>query len=162
MMTYISEHSVVIDRPIEEVFDFVTVPMNWKMVRKWNTKAHGGGGEGDTDVVHRTPQPGETFVEEMHLRDGTWVAEWSIPRVERPTIWSYATLRFEGVDLDADIGSVYSFEALGGTKTRWTRTRTTRMAPGAKFPDNMISLGPDDSLEGGLLTLCQEYLEAQS
>jgi hypothetical protein len=144
-----SEGSIVINRPIQEVFDWVTAPHHWIQYNLGNIAQYGPGGEGDTELVKRTPKVGEVFTEVSITPAGVyWEKDFEVHLLDSPHRWGFTLVGSRPFDFDADLIGEYTLESIeDGSSTRWTRKRITRLHPGKSFPEGLHSLADGNKTE---------------
>ncbi|KIX06697.1 uncharacterized protein Z518_04673 [Rhinocladiella mackenziei CBS 650.93] len=153
-----SRTSQIIDLPIEEVWKFVTVPANWIKLGLGTWKVHGSGGEDDLEAVNRTMQPGEHFLEYMHMKDRfDFVGDWVVTVCEAPHKWGFKSAHWHGHALPVDIEATYTLEKLGENQTRWSRHRVNTPRPGKESKIDFLA-GKND-LEEEYQQVTKQYLE---
>jgi uncharacterized protein YndB with AHSA1/START domain len=75
-------NSIEINRPIAEVYDYITTPAHWP---DWHTTALGVSG-----VTERSLEPGESVNEEVKVMGRRSAAEWTVQESQPPTRWVIA------------------------------------------------------------------------
>jgi uncharacterized protein YndB with AHSA1/START domain len=71
--------SIVIRRPVEQVFDFVTKPGNWP---QWHPSSLGVSGATDHSL-----EPGEQVTEKFRVAGGHGVVVWTVIERQAPRRW---------------------------------------------------------------------------
>jgi hypothetical protein len=135
-----SRTSQVINKPIEEVWDFVTVPANWVKLRLGTWKVHGLGGEDDTDVVSRTMKPGEHFIEYMCIPGRfDFVGDWEVTKCDKPHTWGFISRHWHGPALPTTIEATYTLEKIDDNTTRWSRHRVNTLRKGQESKTDFLA-----------------------
>jgi len=149
---------VTINRPIQEVWDFVTAPYNWAFVLKLQAwRMHGVGGEEDTDSVKRTMKVGEKFFEYAYEKDKfDIVGEWVITKCEAPHTYGFKTLKWYGPKLDTGVDATYTLTKIDENTTKWNRDRDTYNKEGKS---EVEFLEGEDRLEEMYQNAVKNYLE---
>jgi len=153
-----SRTSQVIHAPIEKVWEFVTVPNNWVKLQLGTWMVHGSGGLDDVASVSRTMQPGEHFIEYMHMPDRfDLVGDWEVTKCEAPTQWGFKSVHWYGPAMPTDMDVTYTLEKVDDNTTRWSRHRVTTSRPGK---ENTIDFLDDkNDLEDEYQAVTRRFLE---
>ena len=121
-----SRTSATINKPIEEVWDFVTVPANWVKLGLGTWKVHGSKGEDDTEPTSRPMKVGEHFLEYMRMPGQfDFVGDWVVTKSEHPHTWGFKSVKWHGPPLPTDIEATYTLEKIdeNTTKRSWLLLR---------------------------------------
>jgi ligand-binding SRPBCC domain-containing protein len=153
-----SRTSQIINKPIEEVWNFVTVPTNWIKLGMGTWKVHGPAGEDDMESVTRTMLAGEHFLEYMCV-PGRFdlVGDWVVTVSEKPHKWGFKSVHWHGPPLPMDIEATYTLEAIDENTTRWSRHRVNTLRPGKTTKTDFLSDKNDTEEEYQLNT--KRYIE---
>lgn len=153
-----SHTSQVINKPIEEVWDFATVPSNWIKLGLGTWKVHGSGGEDDLEPVQRTMLPGEHFFEYMHISGRfDFVGDWVVTIHEKPYKWGFKSVHWHGHSMPVDIDVTYTLEKIDDNTTRWSRHRINTPRPGKS--NKIDFLAEKNDLEDEYQATTKRYLE---
>ncbi|KAH0845951.1 hypothetical protein AYO21_01378 [Fonsecaea monophora] len=153
-----SRTSQVINLPIEKVWEFVTVPTNWIKLQLGTWKVHGPGGEDDLESVSRTMQPGEHFLEYMHMPDRfDLVGDWVVTVCEKPHKWGFKSVHWHGPPMPTDIEATYTLEKIDDNTTRWSRHRINTVRPGKE--NSVDFLADKNDLEEMYQAVTKSFLE---
>ena len=119
-----SRTSAVINKSIQEVWEFVTVPANWVRLQLGTWKVHGSGGEEDTEPPSRTMKTGEHFFEYMCVPGRfDFIGDWVVTKNEAPHTWGFKSVQWFGHALPTHIEATYTLEKIDENTTRWSRHR---------------------------------------
>lgn len=153
-----SRTSQVINKPIEEVWDFVTVPANWVKLQLGTWKVHGAKGEDDTEVVSRSMKPGEHFIEYMRMKDRfDFVGDWEVTVAEKPHKWGFVSRHWHGPPLPMNIEATYTLEKIDDNTTRWSRHRINTLRPGKQTETDFLA--DKNDLEDEYQRVSKSYIE---
>ncbi|KAF9886963.1 hypothetical protein FE257_010704 [Aspergillus nanangensis] len=154
-----SKTSQVINKPIQEVWGFATVPANWIKLGLGTWKQHGSGGEDDLEPVQRTMLPGEHFFEYMHMPNRfDLVGDWVVTKHEAPHTWGFKSVHWHGEKaMPMDIDVTYTLEKVDDNTTRWSRHRIN--TPRAGKDDGVGFLTKKNDLEDEYQAITKSYLE---
>jgi uncharacterized protein YndB with AHSA1/START domain len=106
-------HTVELRAPPQEVFDFVTNPVQWV---RWHPATHSVRG-----VEDRPLRLGERVIEHIQAAHREFDAEWKVVACEAPQLWQLET----ATPLGASV-LTYSLQSSASGGTRFERTCTFR------------------------------------
>ncbi|KAH6988301.1 hypothetical protein BKA56DRAFT_669850 [Ilyonectria sp. MPI-CAGE-AT-0026] len=153
-----SRTSQVINKPIEEVWDFVTVPNNWVKLGMGTWKVHGLKGEDDMEPVSRTMKEGERFLEYMNYPNRfDFVGDWVVTVSEKPYKWGFRSIHWYGVAMPVDIEATYTLEKIDDNTTKWSRHRVNTPRPGKS--NDVDFLSEDNDVEDDYQRNTKSFIE---
>ncbi|KAF9892537.1 hypothetical protein FE257_001646 [Aspergillus nanangensis] len=144
---YYSNTQVVINRPIDDVWNFCTAPINWRLVNVAGPQYNISGPNGPNDVgpVSQTMKVGDIFVEHA---------------TSEPRRFGFKTTGFNK-KFEAEIEAVYTLMSIAnGTKTRWCRDRVSTVPEGKSLSTEFLV--KSNHLEEAYQQQVKMFLESQS